>query len=177
VHFVPRDYVVANLVGVATPMTIVVLEIARASVPAIPVLLETSAASFQIPCLMRCLSIATIMLVKERTISTVTMLSSLLQSLFLALAPLVIPLSEKGKLLLSLPKPPMKLLEDGLQHQMDHTHGVTASLENKVVRATTVHQVANGLVRLVENISDEAPSKFHTTTTMGHVEEPSELTS
>ncbi|KAH0722855.1 hypothetical protein KY290_006617 [Solanum tuberosum] len=35
---------------------------------------------------------------------------SLLLNLFLALAPLVIPLAVKGKLLLSLPKPPIKLL-------------------------------------------------------------------
>ncbi|MCD9644203.1 Chitinase 1 [Datura stramonium] len=57
-------------------MTIVVLAIVKVSVPAAPppVLLVTSAASSQIPCLTRCLSIAMIMPAKERVISTVTML-------------------------------------------------------------------------------------------------------
>ncbi|KAH0673823.1 hypothetical protein KY290_019509 [Solanum tuberosum] len=44
---------------------------------------------------------------------------------------------------------------------MDHSHGVTVSLENKVTRVTTVHQVVNGLVHLEGNILDEAQSKFH----------------
>jgi hypothetical protein len=117
-----------------------------------------------------------IMHVKERVISTVTMPSSVLPGLFVALVPLVIPLPEKEKLLLSLPKPPMKLPEDGLQPLMDHMHGDTASLENEVAPGTTVHQVVNGLVLLEENTSDEVPFKSHTITTMGHVEEPSELT-
>lgn len=101
---------------------------------------------------------------------------SMLQGLFVALALRGITLHEKGKLLLSLLKPPTKLLEDGLQHLMDPTHGVTVSLENKVAQAITVHQVVNGLVLLEGNISDEAQFKFHTTTTMGHVEEPLERT-
>lgn len=101
----------------------------------------------------------------------------MLPGLSVASAPLVIPLPGKEKLLLSLPKPLMKLLEDGLRHQMDHTHGDTVSLENKVAQAITAHQAVNGLVLLEENISEEAPFKFHTTTTMAHVEEPSEWTS
>ena len=44
---------------------------------------------------------------------------------------------------------------------MDHSHGVTVSLENEVTPVTTVHQVVNGLVHLEGNISDEAQSKFH----------------
>lgn len=34
-------------------------------------------------------------------------------------------------------------------------------LTNKVTRATTVHQVVNGLVLVEGNILDEAQSKFH----------------
>ncbi len=44
---------------------------------------------------------------------------------------------------------------------MDHTHGVTVSLESKVALAITVHQVVNGLVLLEGNISDEVQFKFH----------------
>ncbi|KAG5582058.1 hypothetical protein H5410_052685 [Solanum commersonii] len=73
-------------------------------------LLETQVPSSHIPCLIRCLSIAMKILVKKRIISIVTMHSSMLPGLFMALALLVIPPPEKGKLLLSLPKPPMKLL-------------------------------------------------------------------
>lgn len=181
VRFVPRDSVAANSGGAVILTPIVLPVIARVSVlvALVPVLdlQGTSAVSSQIPCLIRCLSIATKTLVKERVISTVTMPSSMLPGLSVASAPLVIPLPGKEKLLLSLPKPLMKLLEDGLRHQMDHTHGDTVSLENKVAQAITAHQAVNGLVLLEENISEEAPFKFHTTTTMAHVEEPSEWTS
>lgn len=169
----PRVSAAANLVGVVTPMTIVALAIARASALVVPhhPVVGISAVSSQVPCLIRCLSIATIMHAKERD-STVTMPLSMLLGLFLALVLVVIPLPVKEKSRLSSPKPPMKLQEDGQQHQMVHTRGVTAGLENKVAPATTVHQVVSGLVLLVGNISDEAPSKFHTTTTTDLVEEP-----
>lgn len=181
VRFVPRDSVAANSGGAVILTPIVLPVIARVSVlvALVPVLdlQGTSAVSSQIPCLIRCLSIAMIMPARERVISIVTMHSSLLQALFLALVLLVISLPVKGKLLLSLLKPLMKLLEDGLRHQMDHTHGDTVSLENKVAQVIIAHQAVNGLVLLEENISEEAPFKFHTTTTMGRVEEPSEWTS
>ncbi|KAH0752229.1 hypothetical protein KY285_005377 [Solanum tuberosum] len=98
------------MAGVVILMPIMLPAIARASVVIAPILLGTLAVSSHIPCLNICLIIATIMLVKERIIYIVIMPLALLLNLFLALAPLVIPLAVKGKLLLSLPKPPIKLL-------------------------------------------------------------------
>ncbi|KAG5581965.1 hypothetical protein H5410_052592 [Solanum commersonii] len=81
-------------------MTVVVLAIARASVLEAPVPVLQGpwrCTSSQIPCLIRCIIISTIMLVKERMISIVTMHSSMLRGLFLDLAPLAISLPrQKG---------------------------------------------------------------------------------
>ncbi|OIT30865.1 endochitinase 3 [Nicotiana attenuata] len=91
---------------------------------------------------------------------TLKMPLSLLQDHFVASAPRVTPPGVKGRLLLSLPKPLMKLLEDGIQHRMGDTHGVTATLGNKATLLATVFKVLSGHVLLARNITEEAPSKF-----------------
>ncbi|WMV51674.1 hypothetical protein MTR67_045059 [Solanum verrucosum] len=49
-----------------------------------------------------------------------------------------------------------------IEDLMDHSHGVTVSLENKVTRVTTIQQVVNGLdVHLERNIPDDAHSQLH----------------
>lgn len=51
--------------------------------------------------------------------------------------------------------------EDGIQRRMGDTHGVTATLGNKATLLATVFKVLSGHVLLAKNITEEAPSKFH----------------
>lgn len=44
---------------------------------------------------------------------------------------------------------------------MGDTHGVTATLGNKATLLATVFKVLSGHVLLAKNITEEAPSKFH----------------
>ena len=102
VLYVQMGYVVANMDGVA-PHLITVEMVAKAS--ALPVVVVAmSAASSARLFLTKCLNIQTIDTVKVMD-STLTMLSSLLPDLSMALAQLVMLLHGKGRSLLSWLKP------------------------------------------------------------------------
>ncbi|KAI4297845.1 hypothetical protein L6164_037710 [Bauhinia variegata] len=101
----------------------------------------TSVASSQETPSVKCLSIVTIMIVWQEG-SIHTKLSLLQLRLTLNLVTQVTLPPEKGRLLLSLAKLPMKQLVAGRVHKMVHTHGDTAIIRNKT-QVTTVLQVPN----------------------------------
>lgn len=152
VHYAPMAFVVASMDGVEIPTHIVEL-VVKANVRLAGVM---SGPSSPLPCMSKCSNTATKIAAQVMGFIHI-MLSLLLHVLLVDLALVEMIVLVKESLLLSLLKPLMRPLEDGLLRQMGHIHGVIVFLESRTLKEPIVI-LPVGHALLVNCTTVEAPS-------------------